>query len=140
MNVFENQLSGLGTTDTHLMLDLADREARVVLINDEGGNALVALGLVGHREYNVGIRTAAAGNEHLGAVEDIGAVLLLGGNSLLRSGVRARVRLGQAERTDLRAFMGLDQRAQPLFLLLLGAERVNRPGTQRAVSGHNAAE
>ena len=135
MNVLKDQLSGLGTADAHLMLDLADREARVVLVNDEGGNALVALGLVGHCKYNIGVRTAAAGDEHLGAVEDVGAVLLLDSDGLLRSGVRTGVRLGQAERADLRAFMGLDQRAEPLFLLFLGAERVDRPGAQGAVCG-----
>ena len=139
MNVLKDQLSGLRTTDAHLVLDLADREARVVLVNDERRNALVALGLVGHSKYNVGICTAAAGDEHLGAVHDVGAVLLLNSNGLLCSGVGTCVRLGQAECTDLGAFLRLDQRAQPLLLLLRGAESVNRPSTQGAVSGHNAA-
>ena len=139
MNVLKDQLSGLGTTDAHLVLDLADGEARVVLVNDERRNALVALGLVGHSKYNVGICTAAAGDEHLGAVHDVGAVLLLNSHGLLCSGVSTCVRLGQAECTDLGAFLRLDQRTQPLLLLLRGAESVNRPSTQGAVSGHNAA-
>ena len=37
----------------------------------------------GHSKYNVGICTAAAGDEHLGAVHDVGAVLLLNSHGLL---------------------------------------------------------
>ena len=139
MNVLEDQLCGLGTTDAHLVLDLADGEARVVLVNDERRNALVALGLVGHSKYNVGICTTAAGDEHLGAVHDVGAVLLLNSHGLLCSGVSTCVRLGQAECTDLGAFLRLDQRTQPLLLLLRSTECVDRPCAEGAVSGHDAA-
>ena len=53
---------------------------------------MVALALVGHSEYDIGISAAAAGDEYLGAVHDVGAVLLLDSNGLLCSGVGACVR------------------------------------------------
>ena len=139
MYVLEDQLRGLRTADAHLVLDLADGEARIVLVDDEGGNAVVALALVGHSEYDIGISAAAAGDEYLGAVHDVGAVLLLDSNGLLCSGVGACVRLGQTECAELSAFLGGDQRTQPLFLLLRSTERVDRPSAQSAVCGNDRA-
>ena len=88
-----------------------------VLLHDEGGDAVVALGLVGHGEDHEGVGHVAVGDEALGAVEDV-VVALQHGQGLLAGGVGAGVGLGQAEGADL---LAAQQVGQVLALLLLGA-------------------
>ena len=52
------------------MLNLADREARSVLFNDERGNSLIALGLIGHGKDNIYVSLSAVSDEALAAVKN----------------------------------------------------------------------
>ena len=69
--ILEDQLSGLGACDTHLVLDLTAGEAGSALLNDESGDAAGALGGVGGSEDHQNAGACAAGDEALGAVQDV---------------------------------------------------------------------
>ena len=127
MDVLKDELASLGTADTHFMLDLADGKARIVDIHDESGDALVAELLIGHCKDDIGFCAACAGDKDLGAVDDVGAVLLLLGDGLLSGGIGAGVGLGKAERAH---FLTGDQGAEPLFLLLGSAILEDGPSAQ----------
>ena len=118
------------------MLDLADGESRIVLINDKCRNTMISCRLIGHSKNYIGVSNAAAGDKYLGAIDDIRAVFLLYSNSLLCCRVSAGIRLGQTKRTGL---VTVDQRTQPLLLLLSGAVLENRPSAQRCVRRNNTA-
>ena len=113
---------------------LTGGEAGEALLNDEGGDAVVALGLVGHGEHHESIGHVAVGDEALAAVEDVVAVLVLDSSGLLAGSVGTGVGLSQTESADLAA---AQQVGQVLPLLLLGAVLINGSAAQRGVSGND---
>ena len=132
--ILKDQVAGGAAADTHLLLVLTGGETGEALLNDEGGDAVVALGLVGHGEHHESIGHVAVGDEALAAIEDIVAVLVLDSGGLLAGSVGTGVGLGQTERTDLAA---AQQVGQVLPLLLLGAVLINGSAAQRGVSGND---
>ena len=72
--VFHDQLAGGGTTDAHLVLGLADVEAGIGALHDEGADLLLlAAALVGDKtgdgDDDEHIGKAGVGDEDLGAVQ-----------------------------------------------------------------------
>ena len=127
--VGERELARVGGLPAELRERLGDRVAgRAVLDDDVRDLVLARAGGDRHapRQLGPGVR-----DEHLRAVDDPGAVPQLrcraGG-----AGVRARVRLGEPERGQPAA--GGEVR-EPPFLLLLGAEEVDRHRPERGVGG-----
>lgn len=55
---------------------------------------MVAFALIGHSEDDVDISMAAVGDENLGAVQGVRAVVVFNSNSLLAGSVRAGIRFG----------------------------------------------
>ena len=101
----------------HLDLMLTDGEAGEAALNNKCGQALRALGLVGHGKDDKHICNIAVGDEDFAAIEDIVVALQTGLGQCL-GGVGAGVRLGQRKCTDLAAGC---QHGQILCLLLGGA-------------------
>ena len=132
--ILENEVAGGAAADTHLLLVLAGGEAGEGALDDEGGNAVVALALVGHGEDDEGGGNVAVGDEALAAVEDVVAVLILDSDGLLAGSVRAGAGLGQTERADLAAG---EKVGQILHLLLLGAVLEDRGAAQGGMSGND---
>ena len=132
--ILENEVAGGAAADTHLLLVLAGGEAGEGALDDESGNAVVALALVGHGEDDEGGGNVAVGNEALAAVEDVVAVLILDSDGLLAGSVRAGAGLGQTERADLAAG---EKVGQILHLLLLGAVLEDRGAAQGGMSGND---
>src|SRR5699024_6148837 len=125
---------GGGAADAHLLLRLADLEAGVGALNDEGGDLLLlAAALVQHGagdgddDEHVGV--ARVGDKDLGAVE-LPVVALVHGVGLLDLGVGAGAGLGQAESADP---LAAAQLGQVLGLLLRGAVLVDGGVAQRSV-------
>ena len=96
---------------------LVDRDPGRVGGDDERGEAAMSLVLVGRREDREPRRVTRVRDEHLGAVEDVVAPVSDRGRLDPRH-VRACVRLGERER---RKQDFVDERSQPLALLLVGA-------------------
>ncbi|MNL28409.1 hypothetical protein D3C87_1500500 [compost metagenome] len=86
--------------------------------HDEGADAALAGGLVGHGHDDGHVGVLAAGDELLHAVEHVVVAIAPGGGAQ-RGGVRADVRLGQAERAQ---HLAARQRRQPLLLLRVVGE------------------
>ena len=103
---------------------------------DEGGDALVASGAVGHREQHADVGDRAVGDPVLGAV-DHPLVAVAGGGGALRRRVGAGLGLGEARssRASCPRASGVSQR----LLLLVGAELVDRIADQRVVDAHDHA-
>ena len=91
--------------------------------------------VVGPRPHDGDVGDGAVGDPHLGAVEHPVVAVALG-RGAHAAGVGAEVGLGQAEAADRLA--GRHAR-QPLLLLLLGAERVDREHRQRALHARPAS-
>ena len=93
--VFEDEVAGRAASDTHLLLVLTGGEAGEVLLNDEGGDAVVALALVGHGEHDESGGNVTVGDEALAAgqkVRQILHLLLLG--AVLENGSAAEGGMG----------------------------------------------
>ena len=131
--VLKDQVAGGGAADAHLLLVLAGGEAGEALFHNEGGDAVVALGLVGHGKDHEGVSHVAVGDEALGAVEDV-VVALQHRHGLLAGGIGTGVGLGQAEGADLLAG---EQVRQVLALLLLGAVLKDRGAAQGGMCGND---
>ncbi len=102
---------------------LADGEAFHALFHDQAGDALCALGLVGHTEDDEDISIACVCDEDLGAIDQI-VVALVFENSLLACSVGSCIGLSQTESAELLA----GAQIREIFLLLLfGAEMIDRP-------------
>ena len=116
--------------DAQLILGLADGESGEALLDDESGDAVVALALVGHREDDERVCIAAVGDEDLSAVQEpvVAHVDSLG---LLSGCVGTRVGFGQTESAELLAG---EQVGQVLCLLLVSAVVEDRPAAQGSVS------
>ena len=132
--VFEDEVAGRAASDTHLLLVLTGGEAGEVLLNDEGGDAVVALALVGHGEHDESGGNVTVGDEALAAVEDVVAVLVLDSGGLLAGGVGTGAGLGQTERADLAAGQKV---RQILHLLLLGAVLENGSAAEGGMGGND---
>ena len=61
LHILKNQLCRCGSADSHLLLVLADGEAFHILLNDEGGDSMIALLLVGHGKYDINLCRAGVG-------------------------------------------------------------------------------
>ena len=132
--VFEDEVAGRAAADTHLLLVLTGGEAGEVLLNDEGGDTVVALALVGHGEHDESGGNVTVGDEALAAVEDVVAVLVLDSGGLLAGGVGTGAGLGQTERADLAAGQKV---RQILHLLFLGAVLENGSAAEGGVGGND---
>ena len=122
-DVLEYEFHGLRSMDAHLVFFLTESEARHAVFEDEGCNAVVAFALVGHSEDDVDISSAAVGDENLGAVQRVCAVVVLNSNSLLAGSISTSVRFGQAESTEFSTF---NQRNEEFFFLSFCTELPNR--------------
>ena len=133
--ILEDKLGGGAAADTHLLLLLADAEAGVGLLDDEGADALGAEALVGHGDDDEHVGVAAVGDENLAAVEHpLVAVEDSGG--LLTGGVGTGVGLGEAEGADP---LAAGELGQVLHLLLLGAGLKDGGGAEAGVGGEDDA-
>ena len=92
-------------------------------------------GLVGQSEDKEGIGEAGVGGEDLLAVDDV-LVAVLHGHGAGTGHVRTSAGLSQTEAANLGA---VGQGAQPLLLLLLGAELLDGGGAQRGMYGKGDA-
>ena len=116
--VLEDHVAGVRALLPHLLVDVAQRQARGAALDDEGGDA-VGTGRVGrgarHHREDAGLR--GVGDVPLGAVQDVVAAILdRGGPQAGRVG--PAVRLGQGEGAD---DLPGRQPGQVVLLLLLGA-------------------
>ncbi len=97
-HIVQDQWTGGGTDDPHLVLFLSDRQARRLAFDHKGGEKrFIDLGKNG-----VQIRKRSIGNKVLGAVEDIVRTVrrqLGGGQGCER--IRARLRFGEAITAEL---------------------------------------
>jgi len=75
--VVEHEFGGRRRVDTHLVLHLADREARRAALHDEGADALVAKRLVSGRERRHEVGLGSVRDEDLVSVEDERVTVLL---------------------------------------------------------------
>ena len=111
-------------------MDLLRLEAGLVGVDEEAGDAAVALVGVGLGEHQRDLGVVAERDEHLRAVDHPARVGLLGAR-LLVGGVRAGVGLGQPEAPEP---LARAQLRQVVLLLLLGPPAQDAPST-RARSG-----
>ena len=115
----------------------AHGEAGEGALHDEGGQAALTSGLVGHGDDDEHIGVTGVGDEDLGAVQDVVLALLVQhGHGLDAAGVGARAGLGQAEGAQPLAGAQL---GQILLLLSLGAEVIDGVGAQAGMSGEDDA-
>ena len=119
--------------EAHLHLVLAHAEAGEAALHDEGGDALGALGLVGHGEDHEDIGNIAVGDEDFGPVHHVVVAFQLG-LGLALGGVGTRVGLGEGEGAHL---MAGGQHGEVLLLLLLGAVGQDGVAAQAVVGGHD---
>ena len=133
--VFEDKLCRGRAADTHLLLLLADAEAGVGLLDDEGADALGAQALVGHGDDDEHVGVGAVGDENLASVEHP-LVAVKDGGGLLPGGVGAGVGLGQAESADP---LAAGQLGQVALLLLLGAVLHDGGHAEAGVGGEDDA-
>ncbi len=96
--VFEDKFGSGRATDTHLLLFLSNREARVSLLDDESADTFGAKTLVGHSDDDEHVGVGAVGDENLAAIEHP-VVAILDSHSLLTCGVGTGVRLCEAKGT-----------------------------------------
>ena len=121
--VLEDQLGGVGGAHAELVLLLARPEALHPALQDEGGDALVALRAVGHGHDHRGIGDAPVGDEGLRPVEHpVPAVAH--GRRLRAPRVRPGAVLGEAPAADL---LAAREGHQVLLLLLLAAGQEDVP-------------
>ena len=100
-DVLEDRRAGRRAVDAELVLELADREARAVLLDDERAEAPVLA--VGHREDDVEVGDAGVGDPVLGAVDDpLVAVAARRSCASPRRPSRPRARTGRTPATTRR--------------------------------------
>jgi error-prone DNA polymerase len=129
--VFHDDLGGLAAAVTDRLVDLADAQARTVVVDDERADALLAA-----REDHEVVCLGRVGDEGLGAVEHP-LVALAQCRSLHCAGVGARVGLGQREGAD--PFAGRHPR-QVLLLLRVVAETHDADAADARVHADEGAE
>ncbi len=94
-NVVEDDLSGRRTADSQLLLELADGEARRVVLDDERADPAVTCLRVRLGEDCVQLGDARVRDPHLAAGEDV-SIAVSNGSRLHRGNVAAGVGLGEA--------------------------------------------
>ena len=82
--VAEGELDASGAVDAQLFFFLADLEARRAALDDQSGDALLALGRVGVHKDDCGVGDATAGDPGLGAIDDVAV------SSAQRAGLQCR--------------------------------------------------
>src|SRR5690606_8998870 len=133
--VLEVEGAGVGRGDAHLLVRCLADEPRGVGGHDEGADAPVALGLVGHGEDDDGVRLRAVGDPVLAAVEDVEVPVAHRGG-LLGGRVAAGLGLGQSETAELPA---AGVRLEELLLLRVGAVAIDGVAVERVVDAHDDA-
>src|SRR6266850_2272690 len=131
--VVEQELRGVGGADSELVLGLAHREPRRALLDDERGDAPMALRAIGLAEHERERGLAPGRDEALAAVEHVGITVAHGERRLVRR-VRARLRLGEREAPV--GVTGGDRNEEPLALNV-GAEARDRIAVERVVDRHD---
>ena len=131
----EDQFAARGGADAEFLFFLADLEARRALFHDQRGDSFFALWRIGVHVDDRGIGRAAVGDPRFGAIDDV-LVALLHRLGLQRSGVGARLRLGQRIATDLFAAR---EGQQEFLLLFVGSEAMNGIAVERILHRKNHA-
>src|SRR3954452_4999793 len=123
-HVLEDRGAGRRALDAELVLELGDAEALAVLLDDERAEAPLAVALLGCRagEDDVEVGDRGVRDPVLRAVDDP-LVAVADGGRAQGAGVRAGLRLGQAERRRPLPAGALRQEA---LLELVGAEHRDR--------------
>ena len=124
--VLEDDLSGAGAADPHLVILGGDLHAGGVLLNHKAGHAVLGVLFVGDGEAAQEVAVSAAGDEVFHAVDDI-VVTVLHSGGLVGCHIGTTGGLSQAKRGVLFA---LQSGTQPLFLLLGGAGQVQSVKTK----------
>ncbi|MNM72543.1 hypothetical protein D3C81_842390 [compost metagenome] len=135
--VLENHVAGVGAFLAHLLVDLAQRQARGAGFNDECRDAACTLDLrvaAGHDGENARVR--GIGDKALGAVEHI-AVAVTHSTGAQRRRVGAGARFGQRERADQ---FTRGHARQVVALLRLGAVDDQALGADAVVGADQGAE
>ena len=132
LDVVHDDLAGDRGPQRELAFDLGRREALHALFQDEAADFVLGLGL-GPDHEDVG--DGRVGDPHLGALEEVAAVDLAG-PGLHAAGIRAVVRLGQAEAADQLAGR---QARQVLAALRLAAIGVDGVHDQAGLDAHGRA-
>src|SRR5215207_3312038 len=128
--IAERQRPGVGRVPAHLAIGLADLVTRRPVRHHDVRD-LVIPGAGSDRDQTRDV-SPGIGDELLGPVDDPLAILELRPSPRV-PGVAPRLGLSQPKRCQL---LAARQSRQPLLLLLLGAERDDRPGPQRRVRRH----
>ena len=102
LHIVEDQLSGGGGANAHLVIVIAELETLPALLHDERGDAAGADVGSGDGEHHVGVGLGCVGDEDLAAVEEIVIALIYSGG-LRAACIGACVGLGEAESADLLA-------------------------------------
>ena len=127
-DVLEGELAGVGGVHPHLLQLGRDAEAGHLLavlvaqVDDEQGDAVVALLRVGLGDEDDEVGARAVGDEGLGAVDHV-LVAVADRGRADAGDVGAGAGLGDPEAADL---LALDPGVEVALLLLLGAEQVDR--------------
>ena len=135
LHVLERQRHGVRAAQAHLVLCLADHEARRSALEDERGEAAAARRLVGAREDQVDARLLAVRHPVLASSQYV-VLFRPRGGCLDRARVRAGAGLGERERGEL----ARDQPRQEAPALLVGAEAEHRKGPDRVVDRDHDGE
>ena len=125
-DVGERERRGVGRALAHLVEVLLHLDARCVHRDDERGHPLVALGRIRLREDDRPRGVAGVRDERLRPVQDVLVAAALGGR-LQVGDVGAGLGLREAEGAENRL---LEERRQPLRLLLLAAGDDHRAGAE----------
>ena len=134
-DVLERDGRRVGRPLAHLVEVLLDRDAGRVHRHDERREALGALAAVGRGEAHHPGSVAGVRDEHLRPVDHV--LIALGDRRRLDAGhVGAGARLGEPEAAEDRR---LDERPEPLLLLLVGAGDQDRAGAE-AVGADRGAD
>ena len=101
--VFEHQLGGLAAAKAHLGQLLRDLEAGKILLDDEGGNAVRRLSLVGLGIDQQHVGDRSIGDVDLAAVEHVVIAIAPRSGAHRSQRVGAGAGLGEAQRADFPA-------------------------------------
>ena len=121
-HVGECELAGVRRVPPELLELARDLEARHALLEHQEREAVVAALLCRLHRGHVEVGAHAVGDERLGAVHDVLAVVTAG-EGLQARNVGTGARFGDRQRADL---LALDPGHDPALLLLLGAELEDR--------------
>ena len=134
--VFENHFAGGAGAHAQLVLFLSGAESRRPLLHDEGRNAVLRGGAIGHRHGDAHVGVMRVGGESLGAVRATHSPPSHHGLGARAGGVRPGFRLGQRPAAEPFARRQLRNVLPPL---LVAAHLVNVVRAERSVRGHDDA-